>query len=170
MRLSERLVGKRVPPASFDTYHGAPVTFGELGERLAIYFYPGSVCSPEDGYDSPARDAAQHRAFVYHREELAELGFTPVGVTSHPVEAQRSAAVDAGIVHPLLSDPELQLAGALGLRTFNVDAIDWYCRLSMLALRGRIVHAIYPIHRIGLSAWDLVSWLRSDVEVFTSRD
>lgn len=170
MHLSERLVGKRLPPASFDTYRGSPVTFSELGERLAIYFYPGSIFSPKDGYDSPARDAAQHRAFVYHREELAKLGFTPVGVTSHPVEAQRSAAVDAGIVHPLLSDPELQLARALDLPIFNADATDWYCRLSMLALRGRIVHAIYPIHRICLSAWDLVSWLRNDGAVFTSRD
>ncbi|HTU79394.1 MAG TPA: hypothetical protein VMF09_11595 [Solirubrobacteraceae bacterium] len=168
--LAERLVGKRLPPASFDTYRGHAVTFSELGERLAIYCYPGCVCSPEDGYDSPARDSAQHRAFVYHREELRKLGFTPVGVSSHPAEGQRVTAVDSGILHPLLSDPELQLAVTLNLPTFNADATDWYCRLTMLAMRGRIVHATYPIHRVGLSAWDLLSWLRNDGNRYTSRD
>jgi hypothetical protein len=106
--VARRLVGKRLPPASFDRYKAPPLTLRELGDHLAIYFYPGCVCSPEDGYESPKRDAATRRAFIYRSADLEKLGFTPV------------------------------------------------------------VHAVYPIHRIGLSTWDVVSWLRNDGNPYTS--
>ncbi len=166
--IARRLVGKRLPPASFDRYKEPPLTLREVGDHLAVYFYPGCVCSPEDGYESPWRDAATHRAFIYHRHDLDKLGFTPVGISSHSAELQRSAADSTCITHALLSDPELQIAEALGLPTFNADAADWYCRLTLVAVAGRIVHAVYPIHRIGLSAWDVLSWLRKDGKRYTS--
>jgi peroxiredoxin len=166
--IARRLVGKRLPPASFDRYQAPPLTLREVGDHLAIYLYPGCVCSPEDGYESPGRDAATHRAFIYHRQDLNKLGFTPVGISSHSAELQRSAADSTGVTHPLLSDPELQIAGALGLPTFSEDAADWYCRLTLVAVSGRIVHAVYPIRRIGLSAWDVLSWLRKDGRRYTS--
>jgi hypothetical protein len=92
----------------------------------------------------------------------------PSGISSHSAELQRSAADSTGVTHPLLSDPELQIAGALGLPTFSEDAADWYCRLTLVAVSGRIVHAVYPIRRIGLSAWDVLSWLRKDGRRYTS--
>jgi hypothetical protein len=153
--IARQLVGKHLPPASFDRYKEPPL-------------YPGCVCSPEDGYESQGREAARHWAFVYHRSGLSKLGFTPVGISSDPAELQRSAVDSTGITHPLLSDPELQIAGAFGLPAFNADAADWYCRPTLVAAAGWIVHAVYPIHGIGLSAWDVFSWLRRDGKWYTS--
>jgi peroxiredoxin len=126
-RLAGKLLGLSFPTTRLGCYSGAPMGVSELGKLLVIYFYPGCLCSPEDGYWSPVRDTAQHGAFAYQSADLLASGYAPVGLSSQSVEVQRRVVADTGIRHTLLSDPELKLAQALGLPTFNMDQTDCTC-------------------------------------------
>ncbi len=158
-----RLLDAVVPPVRFRCYARAPVALPELGKRLVLYLYPGAICSPEDGYQSPSRDSVQHRSFADRRDELERLGYNAVGLSSQSVDAQRRVVTDAGVSHTLLSDSDLELAGALGLPTFNMDKSDWYCRLTVMVHRGRVAGAFYPISA-ARSAGEAVAWIREQGE------
>jgi peroxiredoxin len=138
------LLDAAVPTSRFGCYARTPVALPELGEEVVLYLYPGSVRSPEDGYESPLRDSVQHRSFEDCRESLRTLGYSAVGLSSHSVDAQRRVAAGTGVSHTLLSDPDLVLARALGLPTFNMDRDDWYCRVTILIQGGRIAAAFHP--------------------------
>jgi len=70
---TDRLVQQQLPTARLGCYTAPAVALSELGERLVVYFYPGTVWSPEDGYDSPVLDVAQHRAFALHSADFLAL-------------------------------------------------------------------------------------------------
>jgi peroxiredoxin len=155
----ERFLGAAVPTSRFKCYAGTPVAVPELGASLVLYLYPGSVCSPEDGYESPLRDSVQHRAFEDSRKGLGALGYSAVGLSSQSVDVQRRVAADTGVRHTLLSDPGLLLASALGLPTFNMDRDDWYCRFTVVIQGGRIAAAFYP-SSAARSAGEAIAWIR----------
>jgi peroxiredoxin len=163
-----RLQDAAVPPTRFRCYARTPVAVPELGEKLVLYLYPGSICSPEDGYQSPSRDSLQHRSFADRRGELGRLRYNAVGLSSQSVDALRRVAADTGVSHPLLSDPDLQLARALGLPTFNMDHTDWYCRLTLVVDRGRVAAAFYPTSA-ARSGGEAVAWIRKQEEQDAAR-
>jgi peroxiredoxin len=134
----ECLLGAAVPTSRFGCYARTPVALPELGEEVVLYLYPGSVCSPEDGYESPLRDSVQHRSFEDRRESLRALGYSAVKLSSQSVDTQWRVAADTGVSHTLLSDPDLVLP------TFNMDRDDWYCRVTLLIQGGRIAAAFHP--------------------------
>lgn len=153
----------------FGCYARTPVAISELAEKLVLYLYPGSVCSPEDGYESPLRDSVQHRSFADRREELGALGCSAVGLSSQSVDAQRRVVAATGVSHALLSDPDLVLAGALGLPTFNLDHADWYCRFTVMIHRGRIAAAFSPTSA-ARSAGEAAAWIREQGEQVAAND
>jgi peroxiredoxin len=142
-------------------YTGSPVDVRDLEGWLVIYFYPGCVCSPEDGYQSPALDAAQHRAFADRDADFLAMDCRPIGISSQSVEGQRRAAADTKAGHILLSDPELQLAQALELPTFNVDNADWYRRVTLVIAEGAIAQAFAPLRAAAQSAVQAIAWIRA---------
>lgn len=165
---ADRLIGESFPMLRLDSYLGAPTGVPEVGPLLAVYFYPACVCSPEDGYRAPRQDFAQHLAFSRARADLLAAGYSVVGISSQPSEEQRWAVAGAQIEHALLSDPELKLAAALGLPTFNVDGMDWYCRLVLVLERARIAAVLYPVADASLSAWEALEWIRGQGESVAS--
>jgi peroxiredoxin len=66
------------------------------------------------------------------------------------------------IPYPLVSDPELRLAAALGLPTFEIAGMRLYRRITLVARAGRIVHAFYPVFPPDRNAADVVAWLRAN--------
>jgi peroxiredoxin len=154
-----RLIGQSLPPVRLGRYSGSPVDVRDL--EGVIYFYPGCICSPEDGYQSPALDAAQHRAFARRGADFLAMDCRPVGISSQSVEGQRRAAADTKASHILLSDPELQLARALRLPTFNLDNADWYCRVTLVIAEGNIAHAFFPVKGVAHSAAQAITWMRA---------
>jgi peroxiredoxin len=59
----------------------------------------------------------------------------------------------------LLSDPELRLAHALGLWTFNVDGADWYCRRTLVVIGGIVAETFAP--RGARATAQAIEWLRA---------
>jgi peroxiredoxin len=155
------LIGQPLPPVRLGCYTGSPVDVGDLEGWLVIYFYPGCICSSEDGYQSPALDAAQHRAFADRGADFLAMDCRPIGISSQSVEGQRRAVADTKAGHLLLSDPELQLAQALGLPTFNVDNADWYRRVTLAIAEGSVAQAFSPLPGAAQSAAQAIAWIRA---------
>lgn len=94
---------------------------------FVIYFYPGTPCSFDDGHDSPALDAAPHRAFSARQADFLARNCVVGGFSIQPHEEQRAAASETDIEHLLVTDPELRPTWHFDLRTSTVDNLRWYC-------------------------------------------
>lgn len=150
----ERVVGRKLPRVALSHHTGARIVL--VGQTpLIVYAYPGCPWSPEDGYCSPERDMAQHRAFAGKQGELRARGLRAVGVSSQAVELQRDARVE----HLLLSDPDMQFARALGLPTFNTDGSDWYARMLLVVADGCVERVVYPVPSASGSATHALRWV-----------
>jgi peroxiredoxin len=150
-----------------------PSTAGELDLReaavgtLVLYIYPRTGrpgVPPPDGWDATpgARGCTpQSCAFRDHRAELAELGADVVGMSAQTLADQREFAAREHIPYPLVADPDLRLADALGLPTFEIAGMRLYRRITLVARAGRIEHVFYPVFPPDRNAADVVAWLRA---------
>ena len=117
---------------------------------------------PEGWDDIPgARGCTpQSCAFRDHFGELRTLGADVLGMSAQPLPDQIEFAERVELPYPILSDPELALAQALTLPTFEVAGMRLYRRLTLIARAGRIVKAFYPVFPPDRNAADVVAWLR----------
>jgi len=157
--LLARLAGQALPSAELPSTSDQPVNLAEV-ERGVVYFYPGHLCSPENGYDSPPLDDAQHQAFADHWSDFTALNCHAFGVSSQTRDEQRAIAGALGLGHPLLSDVDTQLAHELGLPIFTVAHISWYCRVTLIVSNGLVAHAFYPVTSAIRSPAQAIAWMR----------
>jgi peroxiredoxin len=149
-----------------------PSTAGELDLRaaaagtLVLYVYPRTGrpgVPPPDGWDETpgARGCTpQSCAFRDHRAELAALGAEVVGMSAQTLADQREFAGREHIPYPLIADPDLRLAAALDLATFEIGGMRLYRRITIVARAGRIEHVFYPVFPPDRNAAGVVAWLR----------
>jgi peroxiredoxin len=136
--------------------------------RLVLYIYPRTGkpgVPPPDGWDATpgARGCTpQSCAFRDHRAELAELGATVVGMSAQSLADQQEFSDREHIPYPLISDPDLKLAEALALPTFEIAGMRLYRRITLVARAGRIEHVFYPVFPPDRNAADVVAWLRAN--------
>lgn len=154
-----RLNGRSLPAIALQSASGTYVDLVEVG-RAVLYFYPGNVCSPEAGYDSPALDEAQHLSFARRWSDFLALNCMVLGVSSQSHDEQSIVASALGFGHPLLCDDELRLARELCLPTFTVENTDWYLRLMLVINDGLIARAFYPVSGATRSPAKAVAWMR----------
>ena len=64
--------------------------------------------------------------------------------------------------YPMLSDPELSLAGALDLPLFAADGRSRYKRLTLVVDGATIEHVFYPVFPPGSHAVEVLKWLRAN--------
>jgi peroxiredoxin len=155
----EQLTERALPSIALPSTSGQPVDLSSL-DRAALYLYPGNRCSPEDGYDSPVVDEAQHCAFADHWPDFLELNCMVLGMSSQSLDQQSVVAAALGVGHPLLCDADARVGRALGLPTFSVDDVDWYCRAALVVDDGVIVQAFYPLASAAHSPGEAVAWMR----------
>jgi peroxiredoxin len=165
------LPGAAVPPVRLASTLGGQIDLAELasGERrLVAYVYPrtGRPGDPElPGWDDipGARGCTpQSCAFRDHVADLDRRGADVVGISAQPTADQREFAEREHIPYPLLSDERLELAGALGLPTFDVAGMRLLKRLTFVARRGAIEHVIYPVFPPDRNAADVLAWLEEN--------
>jgi peroxiredoxin len=154
-----RLTERALPPIALPSTSGEPVDLSSL-DRALLYLYPGNRCSPEDGYDSPAVDEAQHCAFADHWPDFLALNCRVLGMSSQSLDQQSVVAAALGVGQPLLCDAGARVGRALGLPTFSVDRVDWYCRAALVVDDGVIVQAFYPLANAARSPGEAVAWMR----------
>jgi peroxiredoxin len=163
---ADHLDGLAVPSLKLPSTQGELDLAEQARELLVLYVYPRTGrpgIEPPSGWDeTPGARGCTPQSCGYrdHGGELRELGARVVGVSAQPLDDQREVAERLGLPHPVVADPELRLAEALGLPTFEFDGERLYKRLSLVAERGRIVKVFYPVFPPDENAAEVVAWLR----------
>jgi peroxiredoxin len=161
------LPGTVVPSVSLVAADGDVVDVAELAQELTIlYCYPrtglpGHELSPLWDQTPGARGCTpQSLGFREAHVELTALGARVVGLSSQTVEEQHEFATRVGLPYAVLSDPELRLADALGLPTFEFAGVRLYKRIALVLEGGRVAHAFYPVFPPNENAAEVTRWLR----------
>jgi peroxiredoxin len=157
-----------LPALALTSTAGGAADQAELaGGRLVAYVYPRTGTPGEplpDGWDDiPGARGCTPQSCGY-RDSLAQferLGAAVVGISTQSPAEQAEFAAREHIPFPLLSDSGLELATALRLPTFEVDGITVYKRLTLVAERGTIVKAFYPVFPPDRDAAEVLGWLRA---------
>jgi peroxiredoxin len=164
---AEHLEGAALPSLSLPSTSGEPIDLAEAARStLVVYCYPrtgrpGVPLPP--GWDAipGARGCTpQSCAFRDHFAEFQALGASVLGLSAQSSDDQLEFAQRVDLPYPVLSDPRLALAEAIGLPTFDAAGMRLYRRLTLIARRGRIVKAFYPVFPPDRDAPEVVGWLR----------
>jgi len=165
---ADHLPGASMPRLVLRDTGGNEVALDRLGPgRTVIYLYPLSgrpgVDLP-DGWDAiPGARGCTPEAcgFRDHHADLQAAGADAVyGLSSQSTDYQAELADRLGLPFPMLSDPELALAEALDLPTFEASGEQLFSRLTVVVADGRIEHAFYPIFPPDQHAAEVLEWLR----------
>lgn len=163
------LPGQRVPPLVLDSTTGATVQLDSVTTgRWVLYLYP---MTGEPGVDMPpgwdqipgARGCSQEACSF--RDNLAALqahgAQRVVALSSDAVQYQQELVRRMHLPYPMLSDPDLRLASALGLPTFEAAGTMLYKRLTLIVDGDRIRHVFYPVFPPESHADEVLDWLRT---------
>ena len=163
--VDERLMGDALPALTLEST-AEPADLRELAaDLLVLFLYPHATGLPEGpvpdwGLIPGARGCtAQSCSFRDHHDRLIGCGAQVAGLSVQTVNEQRAFATRMALRYPLISDPTLQLAAALGLPTFTAAGRTFYSRLTLIAREGRIVKVFYPVPAPERNAVDVAVWL-----------
>jgi peroxiredoxin len=166
---ADHLPGLALPDLRVPATDGGEVALTTLGYdgRGILYCYPmtgrpGSDL-PEDWDQIPGARGCTPEAcsFRDHHAELLEAGASTVhGVSSQDTAYQREVADRLKLPFTMLADPDLRLAAALRLPTFETDGMRLYTRLTMVIREARIEHVFYPVFPPDRHAGEVLAWLR----------
>ncbi|HEY7151942.1 MAG TPA: peroxiredoxin [Solirubrobacterales bacterium] len=163
---ADHLEGSELPSLSLPSSFGDEIDLAEAADAtLVLYCYPrtgrpGEPLPP--GWDEipGARGCTpQSCAFRDHFAELRALGADVVGLSAQPLTDQREFASRVRLPYPILSDPGLALADAIGLPTLDVAGMRLYRRLTLIADSRRIVKVFYPVFPPDRNASEVLAWL-----------
>jgi peroxiredoxin len=163
----DHLPGRSLPALTLNATTGGPVDLAGLGATgtAVLFIYPrtGKPGEPlPPGWDliPGARGCTpQSCAFRDLQGKFAERGAVLMGLSA---QSQGDQAEFAGRVHlrfPLLSDPQLGLAAALELPTFEVAGMTLYKRVTLVVRDGKIAKPFYPVFPPDRNAADVLAWL-----------
>jgi peroxiredoxin len=163
---ADHLPGMMLPNLTLESSAG-PVSLREMAlERLVLYIYPrtGQPGEPSPpGWDAipGARGCTPEScAFRDHAAELSELGALLAGLSAQPLEEQVEFAERNHITYPVAADPELRLARAMRLPTFDVAGMTLYKRITLVVEACAIAKVFYPVFPPDKNAGEVVAWLR----------
>jgi peroxiredoxin len=169
---ADHLPGTPVPEVSLPATSDGEADLAELATGLLVaYVYPRTGVPgeplPEGWDDIPGARGCTPQSCSY-RDSLAGFerhGARLVGISAQSAAEQAEFAAREHIPYPLLADPGLRLAAALGLPTFEVEIAGepatLYRRLTFVAEGGEIVKTFYPVFPPDRDAADVLAWLAS---------
>ena len=164
---ADHLAGTQVPALTLESSVG-PVDLAVFGaERGVLYLYPRTgrpdrdVPETWDAIPGARGCTPESCGFRDHTEELRALGAKVAGLSSQTLEEQVELSERLGILHPLRSDPALELRDALSLPTFEFEGQTLYKRLTLVFERGAIAKVFYPVFPPDRHAEEVLAWLGS---------
>src|SRR5215208_4950197 len=171
---ADHLEGMALPALTLASTSGGDVDLVRAAQdTLVLYLYPRTGRPGEPlpaGWDDipGARGCTpQSCAFRDHHAELRALGAGVLGLSAQSLADQVEFAERGGLPYPILSDPELDLARAMELPTFQVADMRLYRRLTLIARQGRVAKVFYPVFPPDRNAADVVAWLESSPRAST---
>jgi peroxiredoxin len=164
---ADHLTGLAMPSLTLPSTQGELDLAEEAAELLVLYVYPRTgrpgLEPPPEWDETPGARGCTPQSCGYrdHGSELRELGASVVGLSAQTLDDQREAADRLGLPHPVVADPDLRLADALRLPTFEFEGQKLYKRLALVAEAARIVKVFYPVFPPDENAAEVVAWLRA---------
>jgi peroxiredoxin len=163
----DHLAGRALPALRLTATTGGSVDLADVGAEGAtvLFIYPrtGKPGEPlPPGWDliPGARGCTpQSCAFRDLHGEFADKGVEVVGLSAQSAKDQAEFAERVHLPFAVLSDPELRLAEALGLPTFEVAGMTLYKRLSLIIRDGLIAKTFYPVFPPDRNAAEVLAWL-----------
>jgi peroxiredoxin len=164
---ADHLPGTAMPALTLPATDGTQVALdAPRPGRTVLYLYPMTGDPeqplPEGWNEIPgARGCTPESCgFRDHHAELAHAGAPTVfGLSSQSTEYQTEMAHRLGLPFPVLSDESLELAGRLGLPTFETAGLRLYRRLTMVIAEAVIEHVFYPVFPPDGHAAEVLAWL-----------
>jgi peroxiredoxin len=161
------LEGRALPDLELPATSRGRIKLGELGaEGTAVLFIyprtgkPGEPLPPGWDLIPGARGCTpQSCAFRDLHGDFAERGVQVVGLSAQSPEDQLEFAERVHLPFPVLSDSRLDLAGELGLPTFDVAGMTLYKRVTLVIRDGAIAKVFYPVFPPDRNASDVLAWL-----------
>jgi peroxiredoxin len=163
----DHLPGRSLPALTLNATMGGRVDLAGLGATgtAVLFIYPRTGKPGEQlthGWDlipGVRGCTPQSCAFRDLQEEFAERGAAVVGLSAQSHADQAEFAERVHLRFPLLSDPQLGLATALELPTFQVAGMTLYKRVTLVVRDGKIAKAFYPVFPPDRNAADVLAWL-----------
>ncbi|WP_093622182.1 redoxin domain-containing protein [Actinoplanes philippinensis] len=161
------LVGERMPELTLAAADGRRPRLDRFGPgRTVVFVYPMTGRPEGDmpaGWDTiPGARGCTAEACDF-RDRIGELraaGAARVyGLSAQSPAYQREVVHRLGLPYPLLADPRLTVADALGLPTFEADDMTLYRRLTLIVAGGVIEHVFHPIDEPAAHASRVLEWL-----------
>jgi peroxiredoxin len=163
----DHLPGTEIPPLVLESSQG-PIDLAELAaERAVLYVYPRTgrpdepVPAEWDVIPGARGCTPQACDFRDHAADLAALGARVAGLSVQTLEEQLELAERLHMPFPIVADPELRLAGALRLPTFEFRGDTLYRRVTLVFEGGRVAKVFYPVFPPDRSAEEVLAWLAS---------
>jgi peroxiredoxin Q/BCP len=130
-------VGDAAPDFQLEGTEGPFHLAEHRGERVVLLFYPA---------DNSPVCTRQFCSYRDHREEVAQLGATVVGISPQSLDSHQGFREKHGLTVPLLSDPQGQVARKYGCWGRPVGAKR---ATFVIDEQGVVRHA--DVHRVGLT-------------------
>jgi len=161
------LIGVPVPSLEFYATDGRLIDLGAPGPgRSVVFVYPltgrPGVDLPDSALTIPGARGSTEEAswFRDHHAELLAAGAARVfGLSAQSNGYQRELVHRLRLPYPLLPDPRMSLAAALGVPTFGAGDMVLYRRLTLILRDGVIEHVFHPIPAPAMHALDVMQWL-----------
>lgn len=162
---ADHLPGMRIPALELESSMG-PVDLAQLAsERAVIYLYPKTGTPGEplvagwDEFPGARGCTPESCGFRDHAAELAGLGARVAGLSGQTLAEQVAFAERNRMPFPVIADPGMRLREALDLPTFELHGVTYLRRLTLVAERGTIVRAFYPVFPPDRHAAEVLAWL-----------
>jgi peroxiredoxin len=164
---ADHLPGTMLPQLTLESTHG-PVSLRALSrDLLVLYVYPragrpGRPMLP--GWDEipGARGCTpQSLGFRDAYERFRALGADVAGLSAQPLDDQEEFAERNAMPYPILADPELRLAQALRLPTFEAGGETLYRRLALVVEACAVERVFYPVFPPNENAAEVLAWLEA---------
>ncbi|MEU4237974.1 MerR family transcriptional regulator [Actinoplanes sp. NPDC026619] len=161
------LIGVRMPSLDFFATDGNRVDLAALGPgRSIVFVYPltgrPGVDLPGSLLEIPGTRGSTEQAswFRDQHSELKGAGAARVyGLSAQSTGYQRELVHRLRLPYPLLPDPRMALAAALGLPTFGAGGMVLYRRLTLVIRDDVIEHVFHPIAVPAMHALEVLQWL-----------
>jgi peroxiredoxin len=163
----DHLPGRMLPQLTLESSQGSVSLRGLSVDRLVLYVYPrtGKLDEPAgpewDAIPGARECTPQSLAFREHYVELQQLGASVAGLSAQELEEQVEFAERNSIPYPVVADPELKLAAALGLPTFEFEGMTLYRRVTLVVEACAVAKVFYPVFPPDENAAEVVAWLKS---------
>ena len=161
------LPGRRLPELTLPATSGERVDLAALTSEgtTVLFIYPRTGRPGEplpEGWDliPGARGCTpQSCAFRDLHGEFTDRGVRVIGLSAQSHEDQLEFSERVHLQFPLLSDPSLAIARALGLPTFVAGGMTLYKRVTLVIRDGEVAKVFYPIFPPDRNAAEVLAWL-----------